>query len=230
MKKLIAITFLCIGFFATYALAQDAAPVRTPEELKELFGFCEKPILIFKFKLSQEQADKVGELDYWIRIQQKSIDANTNEVFATTGELMQEVTKKYKAFLSSDQAKSISDYKKAHANDPEPCALITLTFNQIFDTIAPQRALLQYKTPYRKKLIDKLGINGRQADMLFETEVWKQKESMTISKISDTDFNKIRRTVSMNRERENKYRAIGLTVEQIDTTIEFFKEHQIGTK
>lgn len=230
MKRSFLAILLLISIVYKTSNAQDAAPLRTPEELKELFGFCEKPLLISKFKLSAEQADKVGELDYWIRIQQKSIDANTNEVFATTGELMQEVTKKYKAFLSPEQAKSVSDYKKAHANDPEPCALITLTFNQIFDTIAPQRALLQYKTPYRKQLIDKLGINGRQADMLFETEVWKQKESIAISKIPDTDFNKIRRTVSMNRERENKYRAIGLSNEQIDTTIEFFKEHQIGTK
>ncbi len=230
MKKILFIVLILISFSSKVSNAQSGTQVRTPEELKELFSFCEKPLLISKFKLSPEQADKVGELDYWIRIQQKSIDANTNEVFATTGELMQEVTKKYKAFLSADQAKSVSDYKKVHANDPEPCALITLTFNQIFDTIAPLKALQQYKTPYRKQLIDKLGINGRQADMLFETEVWKQKESMTISKIPDTDFNKIRRTVSMNRERENKYRAIGLSVEQIDTTIEFFKEHQISTK
>ncbi|MES2005660.1 MAG: hypothetical protein V4450_14170 [Bacteroidota bacterium] len=229
MKKLIitACLFACISGTAS---AQDNTASRTPEELKELFGFCDKTDLIAKFKLSAEQADKVGEIDYWARLQQKSIDANTNEVYATAGELQQEVTKRYKAFLSADQVKSVTDYKKAKASSPEPCEIIVLSYNHLFDTITPQRALLLYKTPWRKQLIDKLQINGRQADMLFETEVWKQKESLTISAIPETDFNRIRRTVAMNKERDSRYKAIGLSEDQMGTAIQFFKEHQLGTK
>ena len=231
MKKLtVSIAVLLACTLSGNLFAQDNAPSRTPEELRELFGFCDKPDLVSKFKLTPEQADKVGEIDYWARLQQKSIDANTNEVYATAGELQQEVTKKYKAFLSAEQAKAVSDYKKAKAADPEPCGIITLNVNHVFDMLTPQRALLLYKTPWRKQLIDKLGINGRQADMLFETEVWKQKESLAISAIPDTDFNKIRRTVSMHKERDNKYKAIGLSEDQITGAILFFKEHQLGTK
>lgn len=229
-RKIVYVSFVLAVMFSDQLLAQDTAPSRTPEELKELFGFCDKTDLVTKFKLSPEQADKVGEIDYWARLQQKSIDANTNEVYATAGELQQEVTKKYKAFLSPDQVKAVTDYKKAKANSPEPCEIIVLSFNHIFDTLTPQRALVLYKTPWRKQLIDKLGINGRQADMLFETEVWKQKESLTISAIPDADFNRIRRTVSMNKERDNKYRAIGLTEDQIVIAVQFFKEHQLGAK
>jgi hypothetical protein len=230
MKKLIALSFLFACTYSGNLFAQDNPSFRTPEELKELFGFCDKTDLISKFKLSSEQADKVGEIEYWARLQQKSIDANTNEVYATAGELQQEVIKKYKAFLSPEQVKSVTDYQKAKANNPEPCEIIVLHFNHMFDTLTPQRALVLYKTPWRKQLIDKLGINGRQADMLFETEVWKQKESLTISAIPETDFNRIRRTVSMNKERDNKYRAIGLTDDQMGTAIQFFKEHQLGAK
>ncbi len=231
MKKGFVITALLISCFLTGNIfAQNTEPVRTPEELKELFGFCEKQELIKKAKLTPEQADKVGEVDYWARLQQVSIDANTNEVYATTGELMQEVAKKYKAFLSAEQVKTVMDMKKATANNPAPCAAITLEYNKIFDTMSPQRALLLYKTPNRKALIDKLGINGRQADMLFETEVWKQIESLSISNIPVTDFNRIRRTVAMHKQRESRYKAIGLTDEQIETTIQFFKEHQLGSK
>ena len=226
----VSLAFLFTCIFSGNSAAQDAAALRTPEELKELFGFCDKTDLVTKFKLSPEQADKVGEIDYWARLQQKTIDANTNEVYATAGELQQEVAKRYKAFLSPDQVKAVTDYKKAKANSPEPCEIILLRFNHVFDTLTPQRALILYKTPWRKQLIDKLGINGRQADILFETEVWKQKESLTISAIPETDFNRIRRTVSMNKERDNKYRAIGLSEDQMITVIQFFKEHQLGTK
>jgi hypothetical protein len=227
MKQIVLSAILVLGFTSGSLLAQDTEPVRTPEELKELFGYCEKTDLIKKAKLTPEQADKVGEVDYWARLQQKSIDANTNEVYATTGELLQEVAKKYKAFLAADQVKTVMDMKKASAANPSPCAAITLEYNKIFDTLSPQRALVLYKTPNRKALIDKLGVNGRQADMLFETEVWKQIESFSISKIPVTDFNRIRRTVAMYKQRESRYKAIGLSDEQMETTVQFFKEHQI---
>ena len=221
---------VCSCFFANHLSAQDISVIRTPEELKELFGFCEKADLLKKIKFTPEQADKVGEVDYWARLQQKSIDANTNEVFATANEVQQEVTKKYKAFLSGEQVKALTDFKRERAGNPEPCAVITLTYNHIFDTLSLQRALVLYKTPNRKPLIDKLGINGRQADMLFETEVWKQKEALTIAAIPESDFDRIRRTVAMYKEREHRYKAIGLSDDQIEAAIQFFKEHALGQK
>jgi hypothetical protein len=63
--------------------------------------------------------------------------------------------------------------------------------------------------------------------MLFETEVWKQKEALDIAAIPETDFNRIRRTVAMYKQRESRYRAIGMNDAQIETVIQFFKEHQL---
>ena len=229
-KRIILLVFVCSCFFANHLSAQDISVTLTPEELKELFGFCEKADLLKKLKFTPEQADKVGEVDYWARLQQKSIDANTNEVFATANEVQQEVTKKYKAFLSGDQVKALTDFKRERAGNPEPCAVITLAYYHIFDTLSLQRALVLYKTPNRKLLIDKLGINGRQADMLFETEVWKQKEALTIAAIPESDFNRIRRTVALYKEREHRYKAIGLSDDQIEAAIQFFKEHALGQK
>jgi len=230
MKQVIISTILALGFTAGTSFAQDTLLTRTPEEQRELFGYCEKADLMKQLKFSSEMADKVGDIDMWALVQQKSITANTNDAYATFGEVKQEVLKKYKAFLSGDQVKSLTDFKQARLNNLEPCAVITLSYNHIFDTIPPLRALQLYKVPNRKPLIDKLGINGRQADMLFETEVWKQKESLTISAIPVPDFNRVRRTVSMYKERENKYKAIGLSDDQIDAAIQFFKEHQLGPK
>ena len=221
---------LALCFVTNTSSAQDTVSTRTPEEQRELFRFCEKTDLMKQLKFSSDMAEKVGDIDMWATIQEKSITANTNDRFATFGEVKQEVIKKYKAFLSGDQVKALIDFKLQRAGNPAPCAAITLSYNHIFDTIPPQRILQLYKVPFRKMLIDKLGINGRQADMLFETEVWKQKEALTISAIPVADFNRIRRTVSMYKERENRYRAIGLSDDQIDTAIQFFKEHQLGTK
>jgi hypothetical protein len=227
MKRIIlyAILFLVS---ATGILRAQENNTRTPEEQRELFNFCDKPELVKRIKISEGLADKIGDLQLWATKQQLSITANTNEQFATTGELEQELAKKYKALgLASDQIKGALDYKHERESGSAPCEAIELKYNPIFDTLAPQRALLLYKTPYRKMLIDKLGINGRQADMLFETEVWKQKESLTISKIPESDFNRIRRTVSMYHEREGKYKAIGLNDAQMNEAVLFFKEHGI---
>ncbi|MES2330995.1 MAG: hypothetical protein V4539_15435 [Bacteroidota bacterium] len=223
MKKIILIVVIAGCFFTGSLFAQDAVK-RTPEELKELFGFCDKPELIKQFKISPETADKIAEVDLWARQQQITIDANTNERFATAGELQQEVTKKYKAFLSADQAKAIAEYKRSSS-----CPATELTVNHAYDTLAAPRALLLFKTPWRKLLIQTLGEtgNGRMADQLFETEVWKQKEALDISAIPETDFNRVRRTVAMYKQRENRYRAAGLSEAQIETVIQFFKEHQL---
>jgi hypothetical protein len=210
----------------------QGAPVKwTPEEQKELFNYCEKPELIRQLKISADIADKIGEIDNWALLQKLSVAANTNEAYATPREVDEDALKKYKALrLSADQVKTLVDLKRARTENPSPCAAITFSYNRVFDTLSPQRALVLYKTPYRKLLIDKLGINGRQADMLFETEIWKQKEALNIAAIPENDFNRIRRTVAMNNQRESRYRATGLNDEQIAATIQFFTEHQIGPK
>lgn len=230
LRKVAFLLFVMIISFpgASNLLAQDAAPVRTPEELKELFGYCEKTDLIKQLKFSPEMADKVGEIDYWSRLQQVSLDANTNTVFATAGELREEVNKKYKAIrLSDEQFKALIDFKRARLSNPNPCAVIELNTLHIFDTLPVPRALLMYKSKYRKMLIDKLGINGRQADMIFETEVWKQKESLNTAAIPVADFNRIRKTVAMYAEREKRYRALSLSEEQVDAVIQFFTQLQL---
>ena len=79
-------------------------------------------------------------------------------------------------------------------------------------------------------LIEKAAVNGRQADQLFEIEVWKQKEAAAIAKISPPDFNRIRKTVAMYTERERRIRTIGLSEEQVNAAILFFNEHAIGVK
>lgn len=228
MKKIftcIAIIYSCITGNAS---AQGIESPRTPEELRELFGYCEKPDLMKKLKFSSETADKIGEIDYWARLQQISIDANTNSVFATAGELQEEVIKKYKAIrLTDDQLKGLIDFKRERLTNANACPAIALNHNDSFDTLSPLRALQLYKTKYRKILIDKIIINGRQADMLFETEVWKQKESLSLFKMPVADFNRIRKTVAMYSEREKRYKALSLSDDQIDLVIEFFTTHPI---
>lgn len=223
--------FLTACVVITNLCALQAQEVtRTPEEQRELFNFCDKPFLMNKLRISAETADKIGDLNLWQTQQQKTIDANTNETFATAGELQAEVNKRLKKIgLSDDQVKTFADYKRNQVSSPEPCAAVALYVNHAYDTLTPQRALLLLKAKYRKTLIAKLGEtgNGKMADMVMETEVWKQKESLAISAIPVSDFNRVRRTVSMYKERDNKYRGAGLDENQVATVIEFFKENQL---
>jgi len=229
-KRLICIIVFLVTAVVTIQ-AQDNNISRTPLEQRELFGYCEKPELIKQLKFSPEMADRVGEIDYWLQLQLLKFADNTNDTFATPKEVQDEVIKKYKAMhLSSDQIKALLDFKKERQANPPPCAVITLSYNAIFDTMATARALLLYKTPFRKSLIEKAAVNGRQADQLFEIEVWKQKEAAAIAKISPTDFNRIRKTVAMYTERERRIRTIGLSEEQVNAAILFFNEHAIGVK
>ena len=222
--KMVGIFLLCNVLLKVHA--QDA-PKWSPEEQRELFGYCDKPELIKRIKITEEQATKIAEVDFWARQQQKTIDANTNEVYATAGELQQEVTKKYKAFLAADQVKGLVDYKKERSGGAQSCAITTLTVNHVFDTMPAPRAILQYKAKYRKPLIDKLGINGRQADGVFEIEVWKQKEAVSIAAIPETDFNRIRKTVAMYAERERRFKVVGLSEEQIGNAALFFEQNKL---
>jgi hypothetical protein len=214
-----------VTLFTVSVNAQDV-PKWTPEEQKELFGYCEKPVLVKKLNISEETADKIGEIDLWAVQQKLTVDANTNERYATHGEVEEEVVKKLKALrLSGDQLKALTD-RRADPN-PKPCAVTTLSFNQRFDTMPQPRAVQLYKTQYRKTLIDKLGINGRQADQVFETEAWKQKEAATIAAIPAGDFNRVRKTVAMHTQRDHRYKVIGLTEEQAVAAVQFFAENPV---
>lgn len=208
--------------------AQETAIKRSSEEIKELFGYCDKPALIRELKITAEIADKIGEIDHWARQQQASIDANTNEVYATRGELMQEVSKRYKALgLAADQVKSLSEAKRIFEISTRACLVTELHPNHLFDTLIAARALQLYKTKYRKQVIDKLGVNGRQADMLLEIEVWKQKEAVSIAAIPESDFNRIRKTVAMYAERQRRWKVVGIGEEQFETMAQFFDQNTL---
>ncbi|MEY2902742.1 MAG: hypothetical protein RLY89_1848 [Bacteroidota bacterium] len=226
MKKVYQICscFLVFILVAHMGMAQN----RTPEEQRELFGYCDKQALMKQFNIAEDVANKIGDIDLWATKELISVENNTNEVFATKGELDKEVIKRYKALkLSDQQLKSLAEFKKNRDEHPTPCEAITLTYNKAYDTLSLARALQLMKTKYRKSLIDKLGINGRQADMIFETEYYKQKEALTISAMPESDFNRIRKTVAMYQVRENRHKASGLTEDQLVMAINFFKENQL---
>ena len=208
--------------------AQQTTIKRTSEEMRELFGYCDKPALIRELKITADLADKIGDIDHWARQQQASIDANTNEVYATRGELMQEVSKKYKALgLAAVQVKTLLEPGRIFEVTVRACPVITLHPNPVFDTLPAARALQLYKTKYRKQLIDKAGINGRQADMLLEIEVWKQKEAVAIAAIPEADFNRIRKTVAMYAERQRRWKVVGIGEEQFETMAQFFDQNSL---
>jgi len=215
---------LSLALISNRTLAQN----RTPEEQRELFGYCDKQAIMKQFGVAEDIANKIGDIDLWATKELVSIENNTNEVFATKGELDKEVIKRYKALkLSDQQLKSLAEFKKNRDDHPTPCEAITLVYNKAYDTLTLVRGLQLMKTKYRKTLIDKLGINGRQADMIFETEFYKQKEALTISAIPESDFNKIRKTVAMYQVRENRHKAAGLTDEQITASNLFFSQNQL---
>ncbi|MEN9684446.1 MAG: hypothetical protein RLZZ28_232 [Bacteroidota bacterium] len=208
--------------------ANDNSFKRTPEEDRELFNYCEKNDLVKNLHFSADIADKIGDIDYWARLQKNSIDSNTNLQFATYGELNQELIRKYKALRISDgELKSLLDYKKSTADKPLPCAAISLSYDARFDTLASPRAIQLYKTKFRKPLIDKTGVNGRQADGLIEIEIWKQKECLGISKIPSTDFNRIRKTVAMHAERLRRCKVVGIDEAMAAAVIQFFDENRL---
>lgn len=226
MKKCSIIVAILIGIVcATTDLnAQEATLTWSPEEIRELFSFCEKPVLVNELKISEETADKIGQINYWATLQKLKVAANNSDTFATAKEVDEEVVKKYKALsLSPNQLKALTD-RSNQFNNPAPCTLITLNYNKIYDTIPKPQLVALLKTRYRKMLIDKAGVNGRQADMLIEAEAWKHKEAQIVSTIAPTDFNRIRKTVDLNKEKERKYRLIDLTDAQKEAAIAFFNQ------
>lgn len=222
--SIIMVTALLFGLKQS-AIAQDKAINWTPEEQRELFGYCEKNTLINDLKIAEDKADKIGQINYWATLQKIKVQENTNDTFATANEVEAEVVKKYKALsLSNDQLKFLTDRRKLSSGS-ETCALVTLNYNLAYDTTQKAQMILNFKTKYRKDLISKVGVNGRQADQLIEAEVWKQKEAISISKIPATDFNRIRKTVEMNHMMERKYKLVDMTDQQKAAAIEFFKQN-----
>lgn len=219
MKKIFLCLIASLVLNQTLILAQSW----TPEEQLELFGYCEKQFLMKELGISEETANKVGQINYWATLQKLKIEANTNDTFATVNEVNQEVLKKYKAIsITGDKAKSILN--RAYASG---CAITQLNPNTAYDTLSKAQLASSYKLKYRKKLIDQLGINGRQADMIIDSEAWKQKESLLIAQIPVTDFNRIRKTVLLNKEYAKKISLADITETQKEQAIQFFIQNQL---
>lgn len=219
-KIVIMMSTLCVMFVST---ASAQAQEWTPEQQVELFGYCEKPALIKQLKISEAIADRIGQIHHWARLTKIKIEANASDTFATAGEVEEEVVKKYKALsLSGDQVKALVERRKKSLS--EPCEVITLVVNRNYDTIAKPQLQLQFRNKFRRTLMDKLEVNGKQADMLIEAEVWKQKEALEIAKIPETDFERIRKTVGLYKELERKYGFIGITEQQKEGAKSIFKQ------
>ncbi len=219
-KIVIVMSALCVMFLSA---VKTQAQEWTPEQQVELFGYCEKPALIKQLKISEAIADRIGQIHHWARLTKIKIEANASDTFATAGEVEEEVVKKYKALsLSGDQVKALVERRKKSLS--EPCEVITLVVNRNYDTIAKPQLQLQFRNKFRRTLMDKLEVNGKQADMLIEAEVWKQKEALEIAKIPETDFERIRKTVGLYKELERKYGFIGITDQQKDGAKAIFKQ------
>jgi hypothetical protein len=209
-------------FSSIISFSQNAVIEWSPEQQAELFGYCEKPFLIKQLKISEANADKIGQINNWARLTKIKIQANASDTFATDGEVEEAVIKKYKALgLSGDQLKTLTERRKQSLT--EPCALITVTANKTYDTIAKPQLQLLFRNKFRRTLMDKLEVNGKQADMLIEAEVWKQKEVLEIVKIPETNFERIRKAVAMYNELERKYGFIGITEQQKEGAKAIFK-------
>jgi len=217
-KKLWGILAVCI-----FSVAMAKAQKWSPEEQLELFGYCEKGLLMKELGISEETANKIGQINYWATLQKMKIEANTNDTFATANEVNQEVLKKYKALsITGDRAKGLISRMNATG-----CPITQLRFNKSYDTLSKVQLVAAYKTKFRKKIIDQLGVNGRQADLIIDAEAWKQKESSVIAQIPESDFNRIRKSVELNKEYDKKLVLIDLTEQQRIQAVEFFIQNQL---
>lgn len=221
------VAFLSIFLIPFFLDAQVATSNWTAEEQRELFGYCQKPGLMQQFNVSAETTDKIGNIQYWASIQKMKIEANTNDTFATASEIDEAALKKLSSLsLSSGLLKELATQLKT-GQYSKGCPLTTLFVNHAYDTLTKEQFVLAYKKKYRKPIMDQLVVNGRQADMLIEAEAWKQKESLIIAAIPETEFNRIRKTVIMNNELERKYKQIDLTDQQKTGAIVFFEKNKL---
>ena len=173
--------------------------------------------------ISEETANKIGQINYWATLQKLKIEANTNDTFVTANEVNQEVLKKYKALsITGERAKGLISRMSAAG-----CAITQLKFNKSYDTLTKVQLVAAYKTKFRKKIIDQLGVNGRQADLIIDAEAWKQKEALVVAQIAESDFNRIRKTVQLNKEFDKKLVMIDLNEQQKSQSVEFFIQNQL---
>ncbi len=219
MKK----KFWSILAFFMFSATTIHAQQWSPEEQLELFGYCEKGLLMKELGISEETANKIGQINYWATLQKLKIEANTNDTFVTANEVNQEVLKKYKALsITGERAKGLISRMSAAG-----CAVTQLKFNKSYDTLTKVQLVAAYKTKFRKKIIDQLGVNGRQADLIIDAEAWKQKEALVVAQIAESDFNRIRKTVQLNKEFDKKLVMIDLNEQQKSQSVEFFIQNQL---
>jgi hypothetical protein len=226
-KQFLLILLSCFLFLSLphFLIAQNNATVWSAEEQRELFNYCEKRALIEQQRVASDKVDAIGQIQYWAILQKQKIQDNTNDTFSTAKEVDESVIKKYKALgLSGDQLKYLSD-KLNTGEAYAPCSLITLNYNPAYDTMVKPQMIQFIKTKFRKQLVDKIPVNGRQADQLIDAEVWRYKEAQIISIIPTSDFNRIRKTAEMNYMMERKYKLMDITDQQKDASIAFFKQN-----
>ena len=77
--KALLIAGILITCIKQSLLAQEKTNNWTPEEQKELFGYCEKRFLINDLKIPEDKADKIGQLNYWATLQKIKVEENTLE-------------------------------------------------------------------------------------------------------------------------------------------------------
>ena len=224
-------TFILIVIFCVVCsfklISQEKGSNWSAEEQRELFGYCQKPLLMQQFNISTETADKIGNIQYWASLQKMKIESNTNDTFATASEIDDAALKKLNSLsLSGGLMKELASQLKAGVYS-KGCPLTTLYVNRAYDTLTKEQFVLAFKKKYRKTIMDQLVVNGRQADMLIEAEAWKQKEALIVSMIAANDFNRIRKTVIMNNELDRKYKQIDLTDQQKSAAIAFFEKNQL---
>lgn len=108
MKKFLCLAFIMVALFTSNAYAQPAAdPENKLQQMKEK----QRPGLIENVGLTAEQADKVIELNYEMRMKaadfQNLDDASRSKKIA---ELKAEKEKKFAAFLTPEQITAMHKY------------------------------------------------------------------------------------------------------------------------
>ncbi|MFN3666549.1 MAG: hypothetical protein ACK4S0_10345, partial [Sediminibacterium sp.] len=70
MRKRMGLRFMvfCLSLLLASGSFAQSGIEWTPEQLVELFGYCEKPYLIKQLKISEANADKIGQINHWARL------------------------------------------------------------------------------------------------------------------------------------------------------------------
>jgi hypothetical protein len=110
MKKLLFLTTLFVALYATNANAQQGGgdPAAQAQRMKERV----KPQLVEKVKLTDEQADKVLDINLEVRSKMREFrDLSPEDRQKKSAELDADRDKKYKAIpLTDDQVKAVNTF------------------------------------------------------------------------------------------------------------------------